>query len=103
MQLGNVLWLALVLLACFLWRRETAVIAAVTLLLVLPWTNNMHQNIFFPNQAGLRYLMFPCAVIACMLAGRGGARRAALPFGILAGAAILWNAETGIPVAAGLA
>lgn len=106
-QVGNIAFSGLTLVACWLWFRGLALAAFLAAVLVLPWTHNLHQNIFFPNQSGWRFIFFPIAVVAFGLAGFGPGRRmhdlkVALAFGFIAGMAILWNPETGLAVLLGL-
>jgi hypothetical protein len=106
-QIGNIAFSVLTLAACWLWFRGRALAALLAVALVLPWIHNLHQNIFFPNQSGWRFIFFPIALVAFGLArfgrdGRAHDVKVALAFGFIAGTAILWNPETGLAVLLGL-
>jgi hypothetical protein len=106
-QVGNIAFSVVMLAACWLWFQGRALAALLAAVLVLPWIHNLHQNIFFPNQSGWRFIFFPIALLAFALARFGLGRRAhdakvATAFGFIAGMAILWNPETGLAVLLGL-
>ena len=102
-QLGNVAFSLFATAALCLLFRGRAAAALVAALLVLPWSQSLHQAIFFPNQAGWRFVFIPIALGAFALGSRGAATRVAPAFGLIAGTAVGWNPETGIPVLLGLA
>jgi hypothetical protein len=101
-QALNVAFALAALWACYTWDRARPLIAVLTLALVLPWVHNNHQNIFFPNQSGVRFMFFPLAIVLFRYAHRLTAGRAALAWGAFAALALLWNVETGVAVTAGI-
>jgi hypothetical protein len=96
LQAGNVAFVAATLWAAYLWNAAKPILAVLTVVLVLPWVHNDFLGLFFPNQAGWRYIAFPLAVIAMRLAHGRRPLAMALPFGFFAAWAILWNTETGV-------
>ena len=101
-QLGNVAFSLLAIAALRLSYRGRGLGALMASLLVLPWAHSLHGSIFFPNQSGGRFLFIPIALVTFARGHRAGAK-AAVTFGFIAGSAVLWNPETGIPVFLGLA
>jgi hypothetical protein len=101
-QTGNLLFAGLSVLACWLWLRRQPVWSLVTVLMVVPWVNSLHQGVFFPNQSGWRFLWLPLTLIAFRLSRRVGIRGRSFAYGAIAALAILWNAETGVALAIGL-
>jgi hypothetical protein len=102
-QYGNVAYLAAALIACHLLARSRPMIAIGTLLLVAPWVHSAHQGLFFPNQAGWRFIAMPLAMAALGISARIGPQRASILLGAVSGFAIAWNPETGVAVAFGCA
>ncbi|HET7340151.1 MAG TPA: hypothetical protein VFL90_01720 [Methylomirabilota bacterium] len=102
-QAMNVAFALAALAACYAWDRARPLVALLALALVLPWVQNNHLNIFFPNQSGLRFLFFPLTIVALRLSHRVPVARAALAGGVFAALALLWNLETGLALTAGIA
>jgi hypothetical protein len=101
-QAGNLAFALCTYWACRLWNRDQPLIALTTLALVLPWVHNNHQNVFFPNQSGLRFVAFPAAVMVLRASHHLPIERASWLLGIFGVLALLWNVETGLAVVAGL-
>src|SRR5262245_43264294 len=97
-QVGNIAFALACLWACYVWNSKSPLIAILTLALVLPWVHNNHQNLFFPNQAGWRFLSFPLMIIVIRHFADAPAWRRVIAFGITSAFALLWNVETGIAV-----
>jgi hypothetical protein len=97
-QAGNIGFALASLWACYTWNRKKPLVAILTLTLLLPWVHNNHQNLFFPNQAGWRYISFPLMIIVMRHFADAPASRRTIAFGAAAAFALLWNLETGIAV-----
>jgi hypothetical protein len=97
-QAGNTAFALASLWACYVWNPKKPLVAIVTLGLLLPWVHNNHQNLFFPNQAGWRFISFPLMIIVMRHFAEPPASRRAIAFGAFAAFALLWNIETGIAV-----
>lgn len=97
-QFGNLAFALACLAACYVWSRRGALAGIIIILLITPWVHNNHQGLFFPNQAGWRFLAFPlfALVLAASRPLPGISRPIAL--GIFAGLALIWNLETGIAI-----
>jgi hypothetical protein len=102
LQIGNLTFVIASLWAAYLWNATKPLVAVLTLALVLPWVHNDFLGLFFPNQAGWRYIAFPLAVIVMRLAHGRPPKAMAFPFGLFGALAVLWNSETGFAVVVGL-
>lgn len=98
----NVVFALALLWACYAWDRTRPLIGLLTLALVLPWAHNNHQNVFFPNASGLRFIFLPLTVVLLRWSFRLAAGSAALASGAFATLALLWNVETGVAVTAAI-
>jgi hypothetical protein len=98
----NVAFALVMLGAGYAWDRTRPLVALLALALVLPWVHNTHQNIFFPNQSGLRFVFVPLSIVLLRWSHRLSTRAAALAAGAFAALAVLWNLETGVAVTAAL-
>jgi hypothetical protein len=97
-QIGNIAFALSSLWACYAWDPKRPSIAMLTLALLLPWIHNNHQNLFFPNQAGFRFISFPLMIIIMRHFADSSSWSRTVAFGATAALAILWNTETGIAV-----
>ena len=102
-QTLNVAYALAAVAACWAWDRTRPALAALTLALVLPWIHNNHQNVFFPNQSGMRFIFVPLALILLRCSHGLAPRHAGPAAGALAALALLWNLETGMAVTAAVA
>lgn len=102
-QASNTAFLLASFFACFLLARRQPLVALGTLFLILPWAHNAHQNLFFPNQSGFRFLAIPIAMVALALAARFEDRKASYFLGATAGISLAWNLETGVAITTALA
>lgn len=103
LQLSNLLYLALSLAVVVVRWPKQPLFWLLPVICVSPWVHSLHQGIFFPNQAGWRFLGFPAVMLLLLLLPRARGPVLSICCGAMAGWLIVWNAETGIAAAAGLA
>ncbi|WP_376984611.1 hypothetical protein [Bosea sp. R86505] len=97
-QVGNLAFALACMFACRVWSPRQALTGFMIILLIMPWVHNNHQGLFFPNQAGWRFLTFPLLVIVIAVSRFMTSLSRSAVLGAFAGLALLWNLETGIAV-----
>jgi len=98
----QVLFMILLFVAARLYdRSETFLFPAFVALLVAPFAATFHPSMYYPNQAGIRYLGLLLGVILLRLS-RAGVKEGVWQ-GLAASLLVFYNPETGIPVCFGIA
>ena len=99
-QITQILF-ALAACLCYLsWSRGRFLEAALVLIPVAAMIHTLHPSVFCPNQSGLRFLGFPVGLLA-LIAVRRKERPAAFLLGVIGGALVVFNPETGLTIAMG--
>ncbi len=99
-QALQVLSLALITAALWIWYRPRWLPVLLALLLILPWIQPLHVAILYPNQSAWRFLGLAAAVLALVSLYQRSAAHCAAYLGFAAGLALGWNLETGACVSA---
>jgi len=102
-QTLQVTFLALTAAAFWQWYRPRWLPVLLALLLLLPWIVPLHVAILYPNQSAWRFLGLAGAVFALASLYRAPPARSAGYFGVIAGAAVAWNVESGLCASAAFA
>jgi hypothetical protein len=102
-QALQITFIALAAAAFWQWYRPRWLPALLAMLLVLPWIMPLHVAILYPNQSAWRFLGLAGAVLALASLYRAQPARSAGYLGVVAGAAIAWNVESGLCASAAFA
>jgi hypothetical protein len=100
-QFFQIAFLALALLAYWLWRPRNLLFVLFGALLVGPWISTSHMAIFHPNQSGWRSLGMAAGIVVLLLVQRQPLRRAAFILGAAGMFVLLYNTETGVCLSVG--
>lgn len=100
-QWAQLVHVALVAWAFYLWRPKQPWLALFAVLLVLPWVHPLHVAIGFPNHSAMRHLGLPLAALVLLCARGWTVTAAAWWLGATAAILMLFNPETGIAVTFG--
>ena len=98
-QVSQVVFAALALLAYRLLAPGRPLRALFCLGLWLPWISTAGGSILGPTASGLRFMSYPVAVLVLLLAPRLSRQGQGLALGLTAGLALLHNLETGLCIA----
>jgi hypothetical protein len=83
-------------MAYWIWYSGRWIPAILASLLTLPWVAPLHAAVLYPNQSAWRFLGFAIGMLALVCLHAKRLRSIAIPFGFVAGIALMWNLETGI-------
>jgi hypothetical protein len=99
-QVFQIAFLGVAVLAFYLWRPRSPLFVLFATLLVGPWVSTSHVAMFYPNQTGWRSIGL-AAGVAILLMCRQSPSRTALILGAAASFLVLYNPETGLCVTFG--
>jgi len=100
-QFFQIAFLAVAILAYWLWRPRNLLFVLFGALLVGPWISTSHSSVFHPNQSGWRSLGMAAGVVILLLVQRAPLRRAAFILGAAGMFVLLYNTETGVCLSIG--
>lgn len=96
-QYAQVAFILITFAAMTLYKPRRLVVILLCMALWVPWISNSGHGIIAPTSSGLRFLGFPIAVLAVLLAGKIQQRAwSAAVVGLGAGIALLNSFETGV-------
>ena len=95
-QASQVAFLAVAILAFYLWRPDNPLFVLFATLLIGPWVSTSHVAIYYPNQAGGRSFGLAAGVVVLLLCRRQPLWRIATILGASACFLLLYNPETGL-------
>jgi hypothetical protein len=100
-QVSQVAFLAVAILAFYLWKPRTPLFVLFGALLIGPWVSTSHWALYYPNQAGWRSFGLAAGVAILLLFRRQSSRWLAMSVGASACFLMLYNPETGVCLAFG--
>ena len=95
-QVSQVAFLAVAILAFYLWRPGNPVFVLFGAMLIGPWVSTSHMAVYYPNQSGWRNLGLAAGAVLLLLCRQQPIRRAAWMLGAGACFLLLYNPETGL-------
>lgn len=95
-QVSQIAFLLVAILACFLWRPNNLLFVLFGALLIGPWVSTNHLAVYYPNQAGGRSFGLAAGVVILLMCRRQPVRWVAIALGAGASFLLLYNPETGL-------
>jgi hypothetical protein len=95
-QICQIAFLAIAVLAYYLWRPGNPFYVLFGILLVGPWAGTSHPAMFYPNQTGWRSLGLAVGAAVLVMCRHRPLSQAALILGASASFLLLYNPETGL-------
>jgi hypothetical protein len=102
-QVSQVAFLAVAVLAFYLWKPRTPLFVLFGALLVGPWVGTSHLAVYYPNQSGWRSFGLAAGVALLLMFRRQSLRWLAISLGASACFLLLYNPETGLCLSFGYA
>jgi len=100
-QVCQVVFLGVAILAFYLWRPGNPVFVLFGTLLIGPWVSTSHSAMYYPNQTGWRSFGLAVGVAVLILCRRQPLWRLASILGASAAFSLLYNPETGLCITFG--
>jgi hypothetical protein len=98
-QVCQVVFLGVAILAFYLWRPGNPLFVLFGTLLIGPWVSTSHSAVYYPNQTGWRSFGLAVGVAVLILCRRQPLWRLASILGASAAFSLLYNPETGLCIA----
>ena len=95
-QVSQVVFLMIAILAFYLWRPGNPLFVLFGALLIGPWVSTSHMAVFYPNQTGWRSFGLAAGVAILLLCRQQPLWRVASILGATAAFLLLYNTETGL-------
>jgi hypothetical protein len=95
-QVSQIAFLVVAILACYLWRPNNLLFVLFGALLIGPWVSTSHLAVYYPNQAGGRSFGLAAGVVMLLMCRRLAVRWVAIALGAGACFLLLYNPETGL-------
>jgi hypothetical protein len=95
-QVSQIAFLVVAILACYLWRPNNLLFVLFGALLIGPWVSTSHLAVYYPNQAGGRSFGLAAGVVILLMCRRQPVRWVAVALGAGACFLLLYNPETGL-------
>ena len=95
-QVSQIAFLLVAILACYLWRPNNLLFVLFGALLIGPWVSTSHLAVYYPNQAGGRSFGLAAGVVIMLMCRRQPVRWVAIALGAGACFLLLYNPETGL-------